>query len=76
MKNLFAFKTTLERSSLVGVDFRLDTLTNFLILGFCFSVVGGQKIGYRAGGILKALSHSAPRCQFGFVFWVHEMRVS
>jgi len=74
MKSLFTFETALERSSFVGVDFRLDTLTDFLILGFCFSVIGGQKINHRTGGILKALGHSAPRCQFGFVFGVHEMR--
>lgn len=74
MKSLFTFETALERSSLTGVDFRLNALTNFLILGFCFSVVGGQKIDHRTGGILKALGHSSPGCQFGFVFGVHEMR--
>ena len=69
-----SFKSLFECSSFFSIDFRLNALTYLLIFSFCLLPVRGEVVNHGTSGVFKGLSHSAPRCQGGFLFGVHESR--
>lgn len=73
---LLSFKATLESSSLVSVDFRLDALTDLLILGLNLFAVWSEKRDHRVSAALQGFSKLAPGAQLVSKFFIHESRVA